>query len=145
MELLVRLYYSRHGFGISDTSLTLWLMHVGNNARVKLTNATASADLQGQEAALSTLVVCAKGMQEQGQNHYLHQAVFYMFKNSLQLDENSPLKRHLVDDDAFRSGEKFRAEHVHSSWPVNIISVSDNPAERHLTKAVEALDELQLA
>lgn len=144
LELLVRLFYSRHGFGLSDSTLTLWLMHVGNNARSEFSGAVARGDPQGEEAALSTLILCVKGMQEQGHNHYLHQAIFHMFKKGLPLDDASPLTRHIMDEDAMHLGEKFRADHVQSNWPVNIIGVAEDPAERQLKKVVEDLEQMAI-
>ncbi|KAI1637477.1 hypothetical protein F4809DRAFT_649889 [Biscogniauxia mediterranea] len=133
-ETLVRLYYLRHGFGSYDATLVQFLPLLGFSSLRDLT--TDNARL---EELRSTVVLCAKGLWEQGQNSFAARALFRLYLASL-----GPAEARLVrdavavdpppalplpddDDDDDDGGDDTMdviVREVRSCWPVGIFSAA---------------------
>lgn len=133
MESIVRLYYTRHSFDHFDTITVTYLHFVGFNALKML----ATADPQNRDDVLSTVVLCAKGLRDQSRCYYIAEAIFMVLRDSM-----DPSAAHLLKDFAHIEDEDDRkqlvARQVQSVYPVNIISIAEDPEKQRLSRLVEA-------
>ncbi|RSL62721.1 hypothetical protein CEP53_004692 [Fusarium sp. AF-6] len=139
MESIVRLYYTRHSFEHLDTIMVTYLLFVGFNALKMLPTASP----QNHDAVLSTAVLCAKGLRDQSRFYYIAEAIFMVLRDSM-----DPSVTHLLKDFAHIEDEEERkqlvARQVQSAYPVNIISIADDPEKQRLSRLVEAYTGLGL-
>ncbi|EEY16834.1 predicted protein [Verticillium alfalfae VaMs.102] len=68
LDVLVRLYYLRHGFESWNDSLPTWLLYL---AQLCIRDLARADDPLADEATVSTLMLCAKGLQDQGRSLYI--------------------------------------------------------------------------
>jgi len=119
LEMLIRLYFVRHGFESSDASLISPLTTVGFRALRSLRDAEA-AHAEEWRAALSTLILCAKGLRDQGQNHFVSEAIYRLLRarmNALDPAAVFSLDEAVrIEDDDER--DELIAQHISSAWPV---------------------------
>ncbi|KAJ4201344.1 hypothetical protein NW767_006994 [Fusarium falciforme] len=139
MESVVRLYYTRHSFEHLDTIMVTYLLFVGFNALKML----GMANPQDHDAALSTAVLCAKGLCDQSRFYYIAEAIFMVLRDSM-----DPNAAHLLKDFAHTEDEEERkqlvARQLQSAYPVNIASIADDPEKQRLSRLVEAYTGLGL-
>ncbi|KAI1494523.1 hypothetical protein F5X96DRAFT_694901 [Biscogniauxia mediterranea] len=153
-ETLVRLYYLRHGFGSYDATLVQFLPLLGFSSLRDLTTESASGSSHRHnknndddndssnssssvrlEELRSTVVLCAKGLWEQGQNSFAARALFRLYLESLGPAEArlvrdatvvdlhpapAPAQLPLPDDDTM----DVIVREVRSCWPVGIFSAT---------------------
>ncbi|KAI0136821.1 hypothetical protein BJ170DRAFT_589783 [Xylariales sp. AK1849] len=120
LETLVRLYYLRHGFESYDITLSLYvsLLAWSSLRDYVQMKETGSKD---QNAMLSTLVLCAKGLWDQGKSYYVSKAIYRCLKYSLpSLDEARLLRdiTHAEDED----GIVEMVQEIRSHRPVGLFS-----------------------
>ncbi|KAI8714859.1 Zn(2)-C6 fungal-type domain-containing protein [Fusarium sp. LHS14.1] len=139
MESVVRLYYTRHSFEHLNTIMVTYLLFVGFNALKML----GTANPQDHDAVLSTAVLCAKGLRDQSRFYYIAEAIFMVLRDSM-----DPSAAHLLKDFAHIEDEEDRkqlvARQVRSAYPVNIVSIADDPEKQRLSRLVEAYTGLGL-
>ncbi|KAH7264601.1 hypothetical protein B0J15DRAFT_511621 [Fusarium solani] len=139
MESVVRLYYTRHSFEHLDTIMVTYLLFVGFNALKML----GTANPQDHDAVLSTAVLCAKGLRDQSRFYCIAEAIFMVLRDSI-----DPSAAHLLKDFAHIEDEEERkqlvARQLQSAYPVNIVSIADDPEKQRLSRLVEAYTGLGL-
>lgn len=139
MDSIIRLYYVRHGFEHWDTMMVIYLLFLGFTALKTL----AVTDREDHDAVLSTVVLCAKGFRDQSRCYYIAEAIFMVLRDSM-----DPSSAHLLKDFAHIEHEEERkqlvATQVQSVFPINIISIADDPEKQRLSKLVEAYTGLGL-
>ncbi|KAI0596077.1 hypothetical protein F4775DRAFT_566407 [Biscogniauxia sp. FL1348] len=126
-ETLVRLYYLRHGFECHDASLVHFLALLGFSALRDL--ATADNSNNNIEELRSTVVLCAKGLWDQGRGSFAARALFRLYLASLGAAE-----ARLVRDAVGGSGPEPEppddttmdavVREVRSAWPVGLFSAT---------------------
>ncbi|KAI0884524.1 uncharacterized protein GGS22DRAFT_188736 [Annulohypoxylon maeteangense] len=121
-ETLIRVYYLRHGFESLDTALVQFLHLLGFSA-LRDSSATEN-DPATREAVRSTLMLCAKGLWEQGQNYYLSEAIFRMFRQSMSTEDVATL-REIIEVDDGHGPLNLMAQELRSRWPIGIFSMTD--------------------
>ncbi|RSL52669.1 hypothetical protein CEP54_010772 [Fusarium duplospermum] len=139
MESIIRLYYVRHGFEYWDTMMVIYLLFLGFTALKTL----AITRPEHHDAVLSTVVLCAKGLRDQSRCYYIAEAIFMVLRDSM-----DPSSAHLLKDFAHIEDEEERkqlvARQVQSVFPINIISIADDPEKQRLSRLVEAYTGLGL-
>ncbi|KAG7141268.1 Nitrogen assimilation transcription factor nit-4 like protein [Verticillium longisporum] len=124
LDVLLRLYYLRHGFESWNDSLPTWLLYL---AQLCIRDLARADDPLADEATVSTLMLCAKGLQDQGRSLYIARVFFHILRREMPPAVAEVLDRdvtELVDD---RSNTGTGAHHLRASWPVQTISISDEP------------------
>ncbi|KAH8653825.1 putative C6 transcription factor [Xylariales sp. PMI_506] len=141
MESVLRLYYARHGFEHCDTMLLMPLHFVGFTALKDLASAT---DELTKPTLLSTVVLCAKGLRSQASNFYIAEAVFILLRDAMARDDVRHLRElpSIQDEDGRKS---LVRDHVHSQYPINIISISADPETQRLDSLVRAFSEHKIS
>lgn len=134
MESVVRLYYLRHGFESWDALLVTSLHFVAFNA---LRDAATAADAASRSAHLSTVILCAKGLREQSLCCYIAEAIFIVLRDSMQPEGLYLLKEYAhIDDEQER--KQLLALRVKSVYPVNVVSIADDPETKRLDILIRA-------
>lgn len=152
LETLVRLYYLRHGFNGSDALITNFLVLVAFHSIVKLKTGTpplsssssSNFSMPGTNAlpfaapdlsdARATLILAEKGLQEQGQCYFFSQTVFHVVLDSIS-PEDAQLVQHYTKVPSEGPDERrMRAKHVHSDFPIEIVTVTDPATSQSLDK-----------
>jgi hypothetical protein len=155
LETLLRLYYLRHGFNGSDALLTNFLVLVAFQSIAELKagipppSSSSSPDAsmpgiipspfvaQDLSDARAALILAEKGLQEQGQSYFFSQTVFHVVLNSVS-PEDAQLVRHYTKVPSEGPDERrMRAEHVHSNYPIVIVSVTNGATSQSLNKLTE--------
>ena len=137
LETILRLYYLRHGFETYDLILSQILMLVGCHSLHDL----STADPATRKSKLSTVILCANGFLEQSRSFYLAEVAFYMFRDPMDPSIASVLKdfTEIEEDEARR---ELMVRHVKSEWPVDIISVAENPEDHRVDNIIHATERL---
>lgn len=128
-ETLMRVYYRRHGFQSLDVTLAQFLHLLGFGA-LKDFSSTEKGSVE-YEAIRSTLMLCAKGLWEQGQNYYLSEAIFRMFKQSM-CPEEVLLLRTIIEIEDDDGPLDHMVQEIRSRWPIGIFSMVDDNGDRTL-------------
>ncbi|KAG7112731.1 hypothetical protein HYQ45_017136 [Verticillium longisporum] len=98
LNLLLRLYYLRHGFETWKDSLTTWLHYATLNPRAQAVD----------------------GPGDQGHSLYIARVFFNILRNEMPEDVREILDRHVTDQDDETSNNSNtgpRAHHLHATWP----------------------------
>ncbi|KAI9150215.1 Nitrogen assimilation transcription factor nirA [Paramyrothecium foliicola] len=143
LELLVRLYYLRHGFEQWDSLLVQWLTVQGFNSIKDLYKPDLYRDPGQRNAVLSTVLLCLKGLREQGLNIYIAEAVFTVMRANMSPADARPLLQ-IFDSELEEERKALVAGQIRSSWPININSVTDDPEKQRFDRLIEASAELNL-
>ena len=143
LELLMRLYYLRHGFEYWDTLLLQFLMVQGFNSLRELYSSQTYMDPTQRNMILSTVFLCLKGLREQGNSIYLAEAVFTMMRGNIHPSDMEPLQL-LFDIEKEEERKVLVAGQIRSNWPINIISLTDDPEQKRFDRLIEASADLNL-
>lgn len=141
-EMLVRLYYIRHGCQTWDSVVIMFIFGVAANALQEVSE--RSVQQTDRAAALQTLILCAKCLADQSANTYLAEATFRGLRNSMTYAQVRRLAGHVqLKDDARR--EQLITEQLHSDWPVQVTNLHGDPIQEHLGTLVRAMGDASLA
>jgi hypothetical protein len=96
------------------------------------------------EVLRSTLILAAKGLYHQRQNHYLAEALFRVIRGRMRPQELSLLKDSMKFDHADLDVKGKMAQAVRSHWPVSIVKRIEDMDSHILTKLVESYGNLNV-
>ncbi|KAI2777167.1 hypothetical protein F4815DRAFT_495498 [Daldinia loculata] len=128
-ETLLRVYYLRHGFESLDITLVQLLALLGFSTLKDASSVEKGSTTH--EAMRSTLLLCAKGLWEQGQNYYVAEVVFRLFRQSLSADD-AQLFRDITEIEEGDGRPNHMALEVRSRWPIGVFSMADENSDRTL-------------
>jgi hypothetical protein len=139
------MFYHRHGFEDYYIFLLQVLVQLGFDSLERLR--TPEAQQQHfpavMKATRATLILCAKGLRDQGRNFYLSELVFRILR-----DKMNPVDVKLLKDWAQIKDEEKRerlmAEHVYGEYPVNVEGITSDPTERRLHRLLASMGDLKL-
>ncbi|KAM0322081.1 hypothetical protein ACHAQA_009710 [Verticillium albo-atrum] len=124
LDVLLRLYYLRHGFESWNDSLPTWILFL---AQLCVRDLAQADDPLADEATISTLMLCAKGLQDQGRSLYIARVFFQIVRREMPRAVMEVLDRHVTDMQEDHSNTGTGANHLRASWPVKTISISEEP------------------
>ncbi|KAI8959471.1 hypothetical protein F5Y11DRAFT_301730 [Daldinia sp. FL1419] len=133
-ETLMRVYYLRHGFESLDLTLVQLLPLLGFS--VLRDSSSVEKGSIAHEAMRSTLLLCAKGLWEQGQNYYVAEVVFRLFRQCLTADD-AQLFREIMEIEESDGRPSHMATEIRSRWPIGIFSMADENADRTLDNFIQ--------
>ncbi|KAI1479411.1 hypothetical protein F4774DRAFT_381918 [Daldinia eschscholtzii] len=128
-ETLLRVYYLRHGFESLDVTLVQLLALLGFSALRDISSVEKGTTTHG--AIQSTLLLCAKGLWEQGQNYYVAEVVFRLFRQCLSADDAQLFKETTEIEENDGRSNHMPLE-IRSKWPFGIFSMADENCDRTL-------------
>lgn len=130
MNVLLRLYYLRHGFEDPQSYLVSSLTKLGFMALHNINDQTPPEALHYTR---SSLLLVLKGLREQGRNYYLTRTIYYIVKNQLRPQEAGLL--HGAEDPETELDKVPELEsEVQSTWSPSVVDISDDLSEEELSK-----------
>lgn len=136
----------RHGCAGYDSSILpqfYWLM--GETALEQL-DAGATQDAELRETLLSTLILAAVGLRENGRGMFISQVVFQLLKAKMPPESQRILGRHVAEEPPDTVEQRHREElalYNESTLPANIFSMNIDP-DQTLKSLVKSLDNVSL-
>lgn len=148
IETLIRLNYLRHGFGYYDPFLLTLLITISFGTQAALEAAKSSPSSRDPshasvEEIRSTLILCAKGLYDQGHNYYVGQVLFRLFLGRTSAAEVELLKAFMPSSHLERD-QGLPPERVRSEWPLPIIKIDEDPRTSKLETLVKEYQRLAL-
>jgi hypothetical protein len=137
-ETILRLYYLRHGWESSDVYIAHGLNFLANMAMARMKSAVNPTDQELDEAR-STLLLAAKGLNEQGKNYYLTYILFRVLAKEMDPADVSIMQTFLSLRRDDGEADQLRMKHVHAQYPANIVRLGDDPESQRLCNLVEDL------
>ncbi|TWU77756.1 hypothetical protein ED733_008622 [Metarhizium rileyi] len=133
-ESILRLYYLRHSFEISDAMLTQFLTVFAMNASQALAGSrepiqdekTMSADdstLAEKTTVRSALVLAIKGLRDQGQYYFFPQKTSYLLLSQLAPDDANLVQKFAHVSDEARESRVIQAREIPGHFPPDIMHV----------------------
>ncbi|KAM0542881.1 hypothetical protein ACHAPJ_012604, partial [Fusarium lateritium] len=133
-ELVMRIYYLRHGSENYDSWLFMFLVKLGFASLPELGSALGrTAD---EEALRSTVILALTGIANQGKCYYMAEVVLRTICAQMNSQDLTLLKRFISFQDVDDSqviAERFKF--IQSSWPVDM-GFSDDPEWKNIHKVV---------
>jgi hypothetical protein len=145
LQTLLHMFYHRHGFEAYYIFLLQVLVQLGFDSVRKLQSPEANQQHfpAVMKATRATLILCAKGLRDQGRNFFLSELVFRILR-----DKMNPVDVKLLQDWAnIKDEEKMERnmmDHVHSEYPVYVESITEDPTEQRLHRLLRSMADLKL-
>jgi hypothetical protein len=138
-ETVMRLYYLRHGYEVPDGHMSHNLVCLAYKALLTRSSSTTAAASHttmatSQEEARSTLILAAKGLNDQGKHYYLPIALLQIILAEICSEDRTAVQQYITtwsEDDASR---QLRERYVSSQYPVGLNKTSAQRRLDYLTK-----------
>lgn len=138
----------RHGCAGYDSSILpqfYWVMGESALERIDVSATQKNAELR--EVLVSTLILAAVGLGQNGRGMFISQVVFKLFKAKMCPESLRVLRRYDVTEDLYDNVEQRQRDELalysESTLPTNIFSMNIDP-EQTLKSLVKSLDEVSL-
>jgi hypothetical protein len=149
LETLIRLYYLRHGFKWHDPNLVQYLTLLGgaalNNIRTlgkQPATSTSTADLT---ALRSTLLLCLKGLHDQGKNFYLSRVVLRLLRDRMTQEDLVLFGKYVTLNEPEEEDGYDMAEYVQGQWVLPLfLDAGEDPERSRLENLVTAYRRVSL-
>ncbi|KAF5625839.1 n-terminal fungal transcription regulatory domain protein [Fusarium tjaetaba] len=142
-ETVSRLYYLRHGFETYDPLLIQFHILLGFMTLNTLSSGKKKAP-EAVKALQSTLVLALKGLRDQANSCYLAVTTFSLLKGTLKQGDPRLLQSVADVEQDKESVKTLIASHVKSQYPINVVSMSEDPEQRRVGALIAAYKELEL-
>ena len=144
-EILLRLYFLRHGYNCSDTYLTHTLATLAFASIGRLNSYSESNDSSGgPDEIRSTIFLTAKGLVDQGKSHYIPYTIFEVIKRQLHAEDVTTLLGLLDTRDAVPASSQLRTEHIQAQYPINILDMTNHPEQNRLGNMIKNFSTIAL-
>lgn len=132
LNILLRLYFMRHSFEATDVYIASPLSKLSSLCLKIINESPSTHELEGVR---STLALVLNGLVSQAQNTNIPRAVLKLVKNSIPQAEMEVIQRR-ENVSAYGSDEveDYTMGELHSSWTPTVVSISDGPKSKELTK-----------
>jgi hypothetical protein len=129
INVLLRLYYHRHGFQGAGSWLTSPLAKIGFMSLHSISNRVGPEDLEYHR---SSLFLALKGLYEQGLNYYITKTIYHIIRIQIRPEE-ARLLLGLEDLKSVLDESPGLIAEVESAWVPQIIDISDDPVSQRLS------------
>ncbi len=137
-EVVLRLYYLRHGFDHCDPYLGRCLAQLAFLTLQRM--ASCPPPNPSELASLrATVVLAAKGLYDQGQNYFVDKAMLCTVQAKMGPDERQLLGQVVADAEIVAPSVAAQMRHVRSRVLPSAISFRDDPEVHRLGRLVEEL------
>lgn len=161
LQVLIRLYYLRHGFDAMDLFIVIPLMLTAyqcldaidatgpvsspatqqsqfrDQSLLEQRPGTPSSTQEQLEMLRSTLILVTKGLASQRRNHYLAEALYLVVRGRMRPEEVALLRGAISEEgeeDEVRTG---MMQAVRSHWPVSVVRKKEDVGKLVLGKLLE--------
>ena len=148
LESLLRIYYLRHSFESYDSLLVVFLAHLSQETLARLTRLdrpSTDSSNDDVEALRSTLVLCLKGLHDQGKNFHVSGLVFHILKDRLSAEDQSLVDQYVMPKDGEADcvvGD--RSQRVVSDYVVPTVHLHEDPWAARLSNIVQRSENMSL-
>jgi len=129
INVLIRLYYSRHGFEDLHLYLLISLAKLGFISLHSINDQMPPKKLYYMRSSLLAL----KGLREQGRSYYVIRTVYHIIKNQLRSEEARLLQGAEDPESELDKSPELESE-IQLAWTPTVLNISDNPSEDELSK-----------
>ncbi|KAF1912974.1 hypothetical protein BDU57DRAFT_340740 [Ampelomyces quisqualis] len=145
LETLLRLYYIRHSYDSHNGMIVYFSILVGNMAIEALSRArNGTSQVAVDEKVLrQTLILCARGLESQGQSYHLANLAFRAFQDRVDPTDLQVLQSYCKPRDLDAEQDSI-AQHSYSHWPLPIIKLNEDPKSATLDTLLEEYRHLEL-
>ncbi|KAM0558247.1 hypothetical protein ACHAPJ_004935 [Fusarium lateritium] len=140
LETLLRVYYLRHGFGWLDMLLLDYLVFLAFTNLHHLEDSTDPAQLESRQ---STLLLAAKGVQEQGHIYFLAMTMFQLIYRDMKPKEVDLFGR-FVTMGPVDPQQEIPTEFIHSQRPIKVTGLDEQSENKLLDQLVKEHEDLSL-
>ncbi|KAI2631054.1 hypothetical protein GGR54DRAFT_628061 [Hypoxylon sp. NC1633] len=154
LETLLRLYYLRHSYESYDPLLMHWLTFLGDTMLQKLNSADggpAAMSFRELESLRSTLILCAKGLYDQGRNYHIAVLVYRLLRDRMKANDVDLVRTHLFstspsDPTSSKNDDDppLMMEYVEAQWLAPVSAESSGPARKTLDYLLREYEKLSL-
>ncbi|KAF4967251.1 hypothetical protein FSARC_5163 [Fusarium sarcochroum] len=143
-ETIQRLYYLRHGFDTYDPLLLQFQLLLGFMS-LKTLSSDEKMSSQITESVRSTLALALKGVRGHANNTYLGVTTFRLLRDKIK-EYDTQLLQGLADvAQEEETVKSLIASHVKSQYPINVMSMEEDPEEKRIGAMVAAYKEMDLS
>ncbi|EXL70936.1 hypothetical protein FOPG_13305 [Fusarium oxysporum f. sp. conglutinans race 2 54008] len=143
LETVFRLYYMRHGFEIFDPLMLQFHSFVGFMALKELSDGREKPP--GLVKALqSTLALATLGLRDQGKNSYLGDTIFRILRDMAASKHALPANEIIAMSKEDEDTKAEIAEHINSQFPINVVSIADDPEPHRVESLISQYKEIEL-
>ncbi|KAF9871476.1 hypothetical protein CkaCkLH20_11123 [Colletotrichum karsti] len=145
-ETLLRLYYLRHSFDGADHWGIYFLTLLGNTTceRIKQEAALEGTDPARFNALRSTLILCAKGLHDQGRSCHIASVVCRVLRDRMRKEDVDLLGTHANMKDLDASDQAVLAQKLLSAWPLPAIEIKKDIREASLEHLLNKYEDLTI-
>ncbi|RGP63193.1 nitrate assimilation regulatory nira [Fusarium sporotrichioides] len=122
-----------------DAYMTHFLAVLAFNALNRLESSASSLSTMETEDIRGTLILSAKGLNDQGQNYHLPRIVFHLLHSSMMAQDEAITSRITsvrLDDE---TDDDLRKEYVQAQYPINITNITESPEDKRLSNIIEKI------
>lgn len=143
LQTLLHLFYHCHGFEAYHIFLLQIFEQLGFDSirRLRKLKSLGKDQTRESKAFRITLMLCAKGLDDQGQNFYLSECVSRVLRDEMDSCDVKEFQD-WVPAKGNQAREPLMKEYVHSEYPVNIVSITQDPSDRRLHRLLEKIPAL---
>ncbi|KAL6828048.1 hypothetical protein V8C40DRAFT_243377 [Trichoderma camerunense] len=141
LETIVRIYYLRHSYESCNTYLTFFFSNVGFAALERLRS--SEIDHERFKHLMSTLILCIKGLYDQGQHVHVASAVYRLLRNRL-LPQDMRFLQGYIHWNITEDDDPLIISHVQSEWPIPITDRERDPEAAKLENLARRLNEMSV-
>lgn len=141
LETIVRIYYLRHSYESCNTYLTFFLSNVGFAALERLRS--SEIDHERFKHLMSTLILCIKGLYDQGHHVHVASAVYRLLRNRL-LPQDLRFLQGYIHWNITEDDDPLIISHVQSEWPIPIVGREKDPEAAKLENLARQLNEMSV-
>ncbi|KAH7318265.1 hypothetical protein B0I35DRAFT_238375 [Stachybotrys elegans] len=138
LEMVIRLYYLRHGFAMLDSFLSHALTTL---ASIRLNHLNSVKDKRDMDPLLSTVILAGYGLENQGQSSFVAQRLLQILRGALHSTHGSIFDKH-VEFNYTKLGT-MDPNMVRSSRPVNLVNVAEDPDPQRLSVILARIEGLE--
>lgn len=156
LETLLRLYYLRHSFESYDPLLMHWLMFLGDTTLQKIDKSgivappaiAALSPPVSLESLRSTLILCAKGLYDQGHNYHIAVLVYRLLRDRMKVNDLDLMRTHLFSAQGPADDEMpLMMQYIQAQWVAPIMTRDTggtNPSKNTLDYLLREYEKLSL-
>ncbi|KAM5522775.1 C6 transcription factor [Fusarium oxysporum f. sp. phaseoli] len=133
----------RHGFEIFDPLMLQFHSFVGFMALKELSDGREKPP--GLVKALqSTLALATLGLRDQGKNSYLGDTIFRILRDMAASKHALPANEIIAMSKEDEDTKAEIAEHINSQFPINVVSIADDPEPHRVESLISQYKEIEL-
>ncbi|KAI8966706.1 hypothetical protein F5Y11DRAFT_307617 [Daldinia sp. FL1419] len=156
LETLLRLYYLRHSFESYDPLLMHWLMFLGDTTLQKIDKSgialppaiAALSPPVNVESLRSTLILCAKGLYDQGHNYHIAVLVYRLLRDRMKANDLDLMRTHIFSPQGPGDEEMpLMMQYIQAQWVAPVVTrdaESANPSKNTLDYLLREYEKLSL-